>query len=224
MNRGEARTELGSRFDTTTAGGQATINHLLDLALAWVWDKHDWSFKRISPTDADGALSLAQNDTVKALLAAVGHVRDVYDHTGEPLVYYSEDEFDEAFRGELITPVSGIPDAYTVRDDGKGGKVIAFNCKLDAARAFTLSATRKVHHKTSANVLTAGLWTADTHLPVWDAQYHMVVVYQAALEGLILMNDPSYDPVAALRDELLEGMRELYLPDRPAKLRFRRRA
>lgn len=224
MNRGECRTELGSRFDTASAGGQTTMNHLLDLALSWVWDAEDWSFKRIAPTDAAAAVTLAQNDTSKALASSIGHVRDVFDHLGEKLTYFDEDTFDEMFREELVTPVAGTPDAYTLRDDGLGVKVLAFNGKLDAARTFTVSAYRKVHHKTSVSVLTAGLWNDDTDLPVWDTQYHMVIVYQAALEGLILMNDPSYDPVAALRDELLEGMRELYVPSRPEKLRFRRRA
>lgn len=223
MNRGELRTFIGDRFEVVSATALTRANNVLDLALATVWDADEWAFKKIAPGDTDGTLALAQNDVVKACTSAVGHVTDLFDHLGDPLDYLDEDTFDATYRADLLTPTAGTPDAYTIRDDGKGGKIVAFNKKLDAARTFTLAGTKSVHHRTSGGVVTAGLWNDDTDLPVWRDQHHLVVAYEAMLELMIGLNDPSYDPVAALRDDLLEKMRAAYVPDRPGPLAFRRR-
>lgn len=204
MNRGELRTEMGYRFDNATVAGKDTLNRLLDTAYGWVWSQASWRFKKVSGT----TMSLAASDAATALPTAIAKVTELIDDVGDPVQEYDSDEFEDYFRVDILNSVRGRPDAFTIVDDGVGVLSARWNKINDAARNYTVSGERGVHHRADGSTLTVGLWNSDLDTPVWPAEHHMLLVYQAALEGLILANDPSYAAIAALRDEALGAMEE----------------
>lgn len=204
MNRLGLRAELAGRFDNATGAGQTTLNLLIDAAYGWVWSQASWRFKKLSGV----TMSLANNDTATALPAGVGKVSEILDDLGDPLDEFDTDDFEGRFRVDLINDVRGRPDGFTIVDDGIGGLTARWNKTNDAARNFTVAGERSVHHRADGAALTAGLMNSDLDTPVWPAEHHMILVYQAALEGLIMQNDPSYAAIAALRDEAIDAMEE----------------
>lgn len=217
MTRAEMRTFLTQRFDNTSSVGQTVLNHLIAAAEGRIWSEARWRFKMLRGEQ----LVVAQDATQTALPASVALVDVLFDDLGDELVEYDPDRFEAHFRVDLLNNVRDRPSAYVMGDDGKGVLNVNWNRVNDTQRTFRYNGEKKLHHL-DTGVVTLGPMDEDGDSPVWDAEYHLLVCYEAALAGLIVENDPSYAPVAALRDEAMAAMIEQYAEPSP-RIHFPRR-
>lgn len=208
MTRGELVAEIiGARFDVSQT---TSVQRWLDLANAWVWNAHDWSFKR---STAPVAVIVSAGQSVVPMpsdFGALGESGRVLNVVGDPLDEYAVQLFDDLYQGDAIAGrTQTYPEAFKI-----------VNRQLVLGAAPTLATTiyidnyvRRVGHLNNVGVYVAGNFVADTDTPVWGSEHHFVLVHAAVVIGLGLENDPTGGGVRDLRDEAVASMIEDYALD-----------
>lgn len=211
MNRLALKTDLARRFDLNV---DATfLNELITTGESWVWNYAEWRFKNPQPV----AAPTVQAQGYVQLPADVRRVITLFDDQGDPLDFMPRDEFQRTFRYQLTQGQTAKPSAFTTYDDDTASEGLRaiFDVKADQVYNFTVEYERKLCSRTAAGAVQVGPMQLDTDTPFWGAEHHQVIVFAAALDGLVLDNDPTYPPLQSSRDEKLAAMEVEYLDDTP---------
>lgn len=169
-----------------------------------VWSAYDWPFKvvrgatltiasgNISPTMPTGFFKVLKNG--------------LQDDLGSKLTYLEPDLFDSYYVGTSNT-YQGRPQEYTIVNG-----VLYLGPTPDTGYTFTVSYQRTYVHLNGAGAVTAGPMSADTDTPIWDSQFHFLLVPAAMGLGLKLENDPTSGPIDQEYAALMARMADHYLP------------
>lgn len=200
MNRAAMRTQLQRTGLGSAAADVTSQDESLKAAYTWVWNAADWSFKKVDMA----ILTVTASDATPTMPADVGKVADIFDHNGRALRELDPDEFDRLFQPGVTTSARGTPVAYKVV-----GRIVTLGPTPDAARTFRWSYDRRISHFQADGVtVVAGPMDADTDLPLWPDDHHMLLVHHAAMVEHGIVGSQLAATMQDLRDDALEAMRE----------------
>jgi len=183
---------INLRFNNQT-GKTAQVKSWVGQAEIALWNAADWNFKRVP---------LAQLSVVAGVAtepADFGKAKRLFDPRGSRLEYLEPDVFEEAFMAEP-TPQVANATHYTVINR----QIIV--APQETSIAFKLSYRRRYAHLNSGGATVAGLMSSDTDTPIWDSEFHYLLVPWAIILGEKLEKDPTAESLRAQRDEMLAGM------------------
>jgi hypothetical protein len=193
--------------DVITARFKATqttqIKRWINLREAQIWAAAEWPWKIVGPT----ALVVTAADNTPALPADIDRPTAVYDDNGYRLSYLIQTEFDDAFLPSQIASTSGRPSAFKWNNG-----VLTLGVVPSPGYSFTLTYLRKLCHYASGAVITSGPMTADTDYPIFDTEWHEILVIGAIATGLKLENDPTWQSLEQEFALMLSNMADHYLP------------
>ncbi len=192
MNYQAIYTEIVNIRFNSQASKIAQVKSWVGQAEVAVWNAADWHFKRVPIANLTVTAGIATEppDFSKA--------KRLYDPRGARLEYLEPDVFEEAFISDPNTPVANASH-YTV-----------INRQILVAPyetgTFKLAYRRRYAHLNNGGSVIAGLMSADTDTPIWDPEFHYLLVPWALILGMKLENDPSAEAIRNQRDEMLAGM------------------
>lgn len=171
-------------------------------AEAWVWNQADWDFKRQPLT------SLSVSGGLGTLPTDFGKAKRLIDPRGLPVDYLPPDLFEELYRAPVPLPV-GNAEAFTVMPSANGARALQVGPKETGN--FQLSYRRRYTHLNNAGLPIVGFMANDTDTPVWDSEFHYLLVPAAVILGQKLEFDPTAEYLRSQRDELLAGMKDEHI-------------
>ena len=179
------------------------VKRWVNMREAQVWSAAEWPWKLVGPTtlavDASDNTPTVPTDTYQPLA--------VYDDRGERLEYFTQSDFDDVYIPGQINSTTGRPRSFKWND-----RVLTLGDTPDTSYTFQMTYIRKLCHYTSLAVLTSGPMSADTDYPVYDNEWHQMLVVGAIATGLKIENDPTWEPLEMEFSTTLATMIEHYLP------------
>jgi hypothetical protein len=170
------------------------LNH----RMAMVWAHAEWPFKKaereVAAVDADGELTMPS--TFRRMLAVEGSDENwiSYVNPAEFRAMYSFDNTESSSHPTVYTVSNGT--AF-VRPKGTSEVRIAYE--------------RRMCHLASG-LYVAGPMDDDDDEPVWDSEFHYLLVAGATATGLKTENDPTWESLEGEYQMGLAAMKEEYLP------------
>jgi hypothetical protein len=202
---------IGNRFDSSQL---TDIKTWIQTTYTRIWEVEDaWNFKQMGPV----ALAIVSGNQVPVLPADFADVEDVYDDKGYRLTYFSPEEFDESDLSLAVNATVAKPNAYKLVN----GK-ITVSPKPDAAYTFQLTYERAISSKVAAGTDQLGQMTADTDLPLWDANHHEVIVLGAQVLGLATESDLTGFMLQDQFDRSLAAMQSALVIENPRGITYGR--
>ena len=186
------------RFSTQTVK-LAQVKKWVNQAEIAVWDAAPWVFKRVAAAN----LTIGAGNNKPTSPADFGKARHLYDYLGAPLTYHEPDDFEDLFEADLINGVTGEPSDYTVIN-----RQIHLAPIPQTGRTYKLSYRRRYAHLNGALATVAGVMGTDTDQPIWDSEFHYILVPWAMILGQKLEGDPTAEDLRNQRDEMLAAMKE----------------
>jgi hypothetical protein len=184
------------RFNTQTTK-LAQVKKWVGQAEIAVWNAANWSFKRMPPTD----LAVVAGDNTPTMPADFGKAHRLYDYLGDPVTYYAPDEFFLRNEADIVNGNRGEPTEYTVVN-----RQIQLAPIPQTSRTFKASYRRRYSHLNAALTTVAGVMSVDTDTPIWDSEFHYILVPWAMILGEKLEADPTANDLRQERDEMLARM------------------
>lgn len=178
------------RFNSASAE-LARVKNWVNAAELEVWNYADWVFKRVR------AANLTVVAGVATMPADFGKALALYDPNGSELEWLPPDDFERWY--SVGTPPVGSGQAYTVIN-----RQILVG-PADSA-TYKLAYRRRYTHFAAGSVATAGVMSLDTDFPLWDSEFHYVLVPLAIVCGARLENDPVPQNYQEQADRLLATM------------------
>lgn len=201
MNFVEIQNEIiSTRFKESQ---RVSIKHWINLRYQAIWAYTDWPWKRQGPVTLTVTSGTANPTLPSDFLRPIR----IFDDLGGELVWLEAEEFDSDYRSALISGVRGRPSSFKWVDN-----VITLGLTPNSNYDYSLVYERKTAYLSGGTTPSSGLLTLDTDEPIWDDQYHYILVIGAIATGLRIENDPTFP---ALEDEyagLLASMQDYYLP------------
>lgn len=195
------------RFPASSPADQWIAAGYLD-----IWNSGEWTFKRVDLatfwTTADG-LSNGTPDETPLMPAAFAKAIVLLDDTGSEVTQVRQDDLNAMFTDPVSSVVTGRPQVYAVSN-----RQIALYPKPDRAYQFRLSYRRRVATRQTGGAVQAGLFQADTDLPLWD-DHHYIIVVRARILGLRDRSDPTNSDLLDDYGMMLAAMREEYMEELP---------
>lgn len=177
---------ISDRFDETQ---RADVKNWINAVYGTILTAEDWTFLVTKSL----VTVTAGSSTVTNLPTNLGVVLRLSRADGGALNFLSPQQFADAYYGETAT---GIPADYTVVN----GVVSVGPISSET------SALYQLEHEKEGTALSA-----DADLPILPALSHMVLVFGAAIMGLQLSADPSWQGLQPQYDGLYQGLRRRYL-------------
>lgn len=196
MNYQAIYTEIVNLRFNSDAGKIAQVKNWVGQAEIAAWNAADWDFKRVPLANLSVTAGIATEP------ADLGKVRVLEDPRGDALEYLEPDIFERAFATSADFP--GIADFYTVINR----QILIGSTETGT---FKLAYRRRYTHLNNAGQPVQGLMSADTDTPIWDSEFHYVLVPWAMILGMKLENDPSAEGLRNQRDEMLGWMMDEHL-------------
>ena len=169
----------------------AQVKNWVNQAEIAVWNAADWVFKRQPLTN----LTITNGTATEP--ADFGKAIDVYNALMDKLAYLPPSDFEQQYLAQIPVP-TGPGEAFTVinRQILTGPK---------ESGTYQMSYRRRYAHLNGIATVTAGVMTADTDTPLWDSEFHYILVPWAIRLGKLLEDDPS----ASLDDQVLLGLSDI---------------
>jgi hypothetical protein len=190
-------TELTDLRWNTQATKLAQVKRWVNQAEIAVWNAAPWIFKRVPPVSA--AVTAGINSLT--MPADFGKVHRLYDYLGDPVTYYAPDEFYLRNEDDQVADRRGEPTEYTVVN-----RTIYLAPIPQTSRSFKLTYRRRYAHYNNVASVIAGVMSVDTDTPLWDSEFHYILVPWAMILGQKLEQDPTGDALRQERDEMLARM------------------
>lgn len=175
----------------------AQVKRWVNQAEIAVWNAADWSFKRVAPTD----IAVTVGNTSPSEPTDFGKAHRLYDYLGDPVTYYAPDQFFLRNEEDIVAGRTGEPTEYTVVN-----RQIQLAPIPQSSRTYKLSYRRRYTHLNTIPAPVAGVMSVDTDTPIWDSEFHYILVLWAMMLGETLEADPTADSLRAQRDEMLARM------------------
>lgn len=179
-----------------------------------IWAAAEWPFKKVEPAN----LTVTVGDDTPTMPVGFRRALALYNELGDLLAPVEPSAFDDAYRVDAANGVTGVPRDYKIVN-----QQIVLGPKPSGAYTYTLAYERGPVHFNNVGAVTAGLMSADSDYPIWDASFHYVLVFGAMSTGLRLENDPTWP---AIEDEykmaLMEMANEYLPPDQVGTSQFGR--
>src|SRR5262245_17945946 len=164
------------RFNSATIK-LAQVKKWVSQAEIAVWNAADWEFKRVPLTN----LTVANGDATEP--ADFGKVRRLRNALGDDLVYMNPDEFEDMYRTGPTIP-TGVGEAYTVINR-------QILCGPKETATYQLSYRRRYTHLNTGGSAVQGVMSVSTDTPIWDSEFHYILVPWAMMLGEKLEDDPT---------------------------------
>lgn len=203
MNRGQIVTEvIGQRFDTTQT---TSVQRWVDLEYAAIWHaEDDWIFRQTIMHET--TITLA-NWTPTSYPADLGEIVNVYHENGDAMEELTQEEFDPYYLNGVLSGTRGRPEFYEVLNNQ-----LTFYPTTDKVYNIRIEYQRKLsHYQADGVTVVPGPFSADTDLPLWDADHHYLIVMRAFRLGCRMSNDPTGELVNDNIDEAMDAMRRSLL-------------
>lgn len=179
---------MSDRFREAQRGD---IKTWINSRLGMLWDSADWTFKHAKTT----VTVTAGENVVSGLPTDFGTVRALRRSDGTRLHYLDPDDFDDAYFGQTDT---GLPYHFTVVNSAISVGPISSETNTGYGLFYNKAVTVLVDDNDTPNI------------PV---DCHEAIVFGAAVEGLILQNDFTWQGMEQLWSAELQTMKEAYLID-----------
>ena len=175
----------------------------INMREAQVWSAAEWPWKIVGPT----TLTVEAGDATPTLPTGMYQPLAVYDDQGCRLSYMIQSDFDDAYLYSQINGTTGRPTSFKWNNG-----TLTLGDVPDIAYNFMVTFTRKLSHYTNTAVITSGPMTADSDYPVYDSEWHQMLVIGAIATGLKVENDPTWEPLEMEFTTTLATMIDHYLP------------
>lgn len=172
----------------------ARAKEYVNAAETEVWNAADWVFKRPAPAN----LAIVGGSRTPTMAADFGKAVRLYDDLGAQLSYLQPDEWERAYLPDTGT---GRPCDYTVIN-----RQVYVGPTPNASYTFKLAYKRRYAHLNNVAAVNAGVMSADTDTPLWDSEFHYLLVPLAIVCGARLENDPAPQAYQEQADRLLASM------------------
>lgn len=201
MNYTALRTSVqnNGRFDTSQ---DTVIKDWMTTAYAQIWSAADWQFKKVQ----DATLSVVSGTDTPTMPTDFGEAPEIWDQYGCPMRYMTPADFNDRYRYDKINSRTGQPEAFKLVN-----RVVTLGPTPNATANFTLNYERRTcAFAANGTTVVVGGMSADTDIPFWDSQHHMVIVYKTLEIGGGLESDNSAVMWSELGKDALDAMeREL---------------
>ena len=169
----------------------AQVKNWVNQAEVALWNAADWTFKRqpLTAMTVTAGAATEPTDYSKTI--------DLYNPNMDRLAYLRPTEFEEQYVAQSPVP-TGSGEAFTVIN-----RQILVGPKETGT--YLHSYRRRYCHLAFPQTVTAGVMTADTDFPLWDSEFHYILVPWAIRLGKLLEDDPT----ASLLDQAMLGINEL---------------
>jgi hypothetical protein len=189
--------EVASLRFNTQATKLAQVKRWVNQAEIAVWNAAPWSFKRVAPA----SLAVVAGTNTPTMPADFGKAHRLYDYLGDPISYVAPDEFFLRNEEDIVAGNRGEPSEYTIVN-----RAVHLAPIPQTSRTFKLSYRRRYAHLNAAMATVAGVMSIDTDLPIWDAEFHYILVPWAMILGEKLEADSTANDLRQERDEMLARM------------------
>lgn len=171
----------------------------LNTRMGMIWAMAEWPFKKTdretAAVDASGVVTMPSTFRRMNWMETADEGRIFYQTPAEFRATWGAGNADSGSAPVNYTVLNGV--AY-VRPHGASSVYIAYD--------------RKMCHLANGTTLTAGIMDSDNDEPVWDEEFHHVLVSGAMSTGLKIENDPTWESLEAEFGMIVAWMREEYLP------------
>lgn len=171
------------------------INHRMGM----VWAHADWPFRKAiretAEVDASGVVTMPS--TFRRMLWA--------ETTDEQPIHFLDPATFRATWGAANSESATQPTSYTVVNG------VAY-VRPKGSSSIYIAYERKMCHLHLGATVTVGEMVDDTDEPVWDDEFHYLLVLGAMATGLKTENDPTWESLETEFAIALGAMREEYLP------------
>lgn len=185
------------------ASQRASVKRWVNSRYQTIWAYADWPWKRQGPVD----LTIIAGNANPA--PPTGFLRPVMilDDLGGELDWLEPDEFDRFNRYLVTNGTRGRPSAFKWTDN-----VITLAPTPNTSYRLALVYDRKPTVLAGGTTPAPAPLSADSDVPIWDEQYHYILVLGAIATGLRLENDPTYPQLEEEYEATLMSMQDYYLP------------
>lgn len=191
---------IEARFNT----GQTTqIKRWINFREAQIHAAAEWPWKIVGPT----SLTVTSGDSTPTMPSNIERPMAVYNEFGDRLAYATQADFDGLFLPGVASSTSGRPTVFKWNNG-----VMTLGDIPNANYTFTMTYERKLSHYAVGGALTVGPMSATTDYPLFDAEWHQILVTGALATGLKIENDPTWEPLEQEFAHMLAQMVEHYLP------------
>lgn len=191
------------RFDS---GESTAVYNWLNQAYGWVWAAYDWPWKRVTTTGTH----TSGTSTVTLPTDYGGRILRCWNSgiDGTVIKYFEPNTFLDYVLGPGSTS-TGVPSMFTVYDT-----TWRFYPVPSATATFTYAYQRRPAVKTSGGTITDRIFSSgnSTDVPIWDDQFHHVLVSGTQSVGLVMQNDPTYKDMQSQFMMEVDAMADFYLP------------
>lgn len=181
------------RFNNLTAK-VAQVKKWVNQAEIAVWNSADWEFKRIP------AATVAVTAGAVTEPSDFGKVHRLWNANGDELLYVPPDEFESTY--SVGPQAGGIGEAYTVIN-----RAVQVG-PAETSLGYKMSYRCRYTHLASGGGRANGVMSADTDTPLWDSEFHYLLVPWAIMLGQKLEYDPTAEYLRVQRDEMLAAMKD----------------
>lgn len=185
------------------SGQRASARRWVNLRYQSIWAYADWPWKRQGPV----GLIVVQGNANPQLPPGFQRPVLVFDEAGNELEWMEPDEFDRIHRYGQVNQSKGRPASFKWVDN-----TIALGPTPDSNYNFGLVYDRKPTYMANGATPTSGPMVNGTDVPIWDEQYHYILVTGGIATGLRLENDPTYPQMEDDFSGQLNSMQDYYLP------------
>lgn len=182
---------------------RASVKFWINMRYQAIWAYVDWPWKRQGPVPLVVTAGSANPTLPDDFLRPIA----IYDDLGNEIFWEEPGDFDTDHRYPINQGTTGRPSSFKWVDN-----VITLGLTPAVDYDFQLVYERKTSYLASGTTPASGPLTADTDTPIWDDQYHYILVVGAIASGLRLENDPTYPALEEEYHGLLNSMRDYYLP------------
>lgn len=182
---------------------RTSIKRWINLRYHFLWALADWPWKRVGPAD----LTITASDATPALPSGFDRPLFIYDNLGQRVLWMEPDEFDELYLYGELNSTRGRPQAFKWVNS-----TITLGEIPDANYTYKIVYERGMTYLASGSAETVGAMTSASDTPIWDEQFHYVLVFGAIASGLRLENDPTYQQMEEEFSTMTQAMKDHYLP------------
>lgn len=183
----------------------SNVKRWVNLAEMELWNAADWVFKRV----AASSLPIVAGSRTPVMPTDFGKTRVLVDNNGDELKYLDPQDWERAYAADTST---GPPHEFTVIN-----RQIFVGPTPSASATFKHGYRRRYAHLNAASAVVAGTMALGDDVPLWDVEFHYVLVPWAMLLGGTLTDQVafarghvfSYASVfESQRDDALEAMKD----------------
>lgn len=184
-------------------GLRSNVKRWVNHREAMLWTAAEWPFRHAPLTQ----LSINLGDATPQLASDYDRPDLIFDDQGQELLWLTANDFDRNFRYGFIQGDTGRPAVYKWAD-----RVLTLAPTPDTYYSYTHSYMRKLCHFNAGGDIVVGPMSSGTDYPMYDSQWHYILVLGALATGLKVENDPTYPGIEDEFNVMLQSMREAYLP------------